>query len=184
MQCGTDAASDAYSWQNNGARREGSNDANEGTGFRTRENAALSALRSQQDDRQRSLPQLPREAAGKYAHRAGADPIERCVDRFARRTRRCPLLRRAFSIGAELRRRTPAVAGNAGILPAVNQAVGERSGRDARASSSSNSNRLFRDIRQLVDMRFAGFGDDLLGLLARLRRTRPRCRQRGALHPR
>ena len=95
-----------------------SNDVNQGTGFRTGQNTALSALRSQQDDRQRSLPQLPREAAGKYAHRAGADTIERCVDRFARRTRRCPLLRRAFPVGAELRRRTPAVAGNADILPA------------------------------------------------------------------
>src|SRR5437763_15433849 len=76
MQCGTDAAAGAYSWQNNRARRErDSNDVDEGTGFGTGQNTALSPLRSQQDDWQRSLPQLPREAAGKYAAGAGADPV-------------------------------------------------------------------------------------------------------------
>src|SRR4029079_9885574 len=77
--------------------------------------------------RRRALPPLPDEAPRADARRARRGAVEGRVGRVARAARRGELLRRAFTVRAQLRRRTPPLRAHA-----------VRPYRSAIAASSSN----------------------------------------------
>ena len=75
--------------------------------------ASLPPVRSEQDDRERSLSQVPQQTSLAHARGARKHPVKRRMDRRPRHAGRGKLLQRTFPVDQKLRRREKALATSA-----------------------------------------------------------------------